>query len=164
MATIGTFMKSGDGSYNGSIRTLSLNVKQAQLKPVSKESENAPDFRIFAAGTAMAGPVIRRRRSCSISSTRRSDTLRGHRRGAELRSVKSSLAPADAAPATCGRSAPKRRRPLTQPSPTSPHQRSGTPSALDLAASGGHSYARSSREFRWKWSVATPASFRPLPG
>jgi len=51
MATIGTFMKSGDGSYNGSIRTLSLNVKQAQLKPVSKESENAPDFRIFAAGT-----------------------------------------------------------------------------------------------------------------
>ena len=86
MATIGSFMKSGDGSYNGSIRTLSLNVKQAQLKPVSKESENAPDFRIFAAGTAMAGPVIRRRRSCSISSTRRSDTLRGHRLGAELRS------------------------------------------------------------------------------
>ena len=51
MATIGTFMKSGDGSYNGSIRTLSLNVKQAQLKPVEKESENAPDYRIFAGGT-----------------------------------------------------------------------------------------------------------------
>ena len=51
MATIGTFMKSGDGSYNGSIRTLSLNVKQAQLRPVDKESENAPDFRIFAGGT-----------------------------------------------------------------------------------------------------------------
>jgi uncharacterized protein (DUF736 family) len=51
MATIGTFMKSGDGSYTGSIRTLSLNVKQAQLKPVEKDSENAPDYRIFAGGT-----------------------------------------------------------------------------------------------------------------
>ena len=51
MATIGTFLKSGDGSYSGSIKTLSLNVKQAQLRPVAKESDNAPDFRIFANGT-----------------------------------------------------------------------------------------------------------------
>jgi uncharacterized protein (DUF736 family) len=51
MATIGTFVKSDDGSYNGSIKTLSLNVKQAQLRPVVKESDNAPDFRIFANGT-----------------------------------------------------------------------------------------------------------------
>ncbi|MCR5879533.1 DUF736 domain-containing protein [Phenylobacterium sp. J367] len=51
MATIGAFTKSGDGSYAGSIKTLSLNVKQAQLRPVDKESENAPDFRIFAGGT-----------------------------------------------------------------------------------------------------------------
>lgn len=51
MATIGTFMKSDDGSYNGSIKTLSLSVKQAQLRPVQKESENAPDYRIFAGGT-----------------------------------------------------------------------------------------------------------------
>lgn len=51
MATIGTFMKSEDGSYNGSIKTLSLSVKQAQLRPVQKESESAPDYRIFAGGT-----------------------------------------------------------------------------------------------------------------
>jgi len=51
MATIGTFLKSDDGSYNGSIKTLSLSVKQAQLRPVQKESENAPDYRIFAGGT-----------------------------------------------------------------------------------------------------------------
>lgn len=51
MATIGTFTKSGDGSYTGAIKTLSLNVKQAQLRPVEKGSENAPDYRIFAAGT-----------------------------------------------------------------------------------------------------------------
>ena len=51
MATIGTFSKSDDGSYNGSIKTLSLNVTQAQLRPVDKESDNAPDYRIFAKGT-----------------------------------------------------------------------------------------------------------------
>jgi len=51
MATIGTFTKSGDGSYNGSIKTLSIYVKQAQLRPVDKESDNAPDYRIFANGT-----------------------------------------------------------------------------------------------------------------
>jgi uncharacterized protein (DUF736 family) len=50
MATIGTFTKSGDGSYNGAIKTLSLNVKQAQLRPGDKESDNAPDYRIFAGG------------------------------------------------------------------------------------------------------------------
>ncbi|MCR5876655.1 DUF736 domain-containing protein [Phenylobacterium sp. J426] len=51
MATIGTFTKSSDGSYAGSIKTLSLNVKQAQLRPIEKESDNAPDFRILANGT-----------------------------------------------------------------------------------------------------------------
>ena len=51
MATIGTFSKSGDGSYAGSIKTLSLNVKQAQLRPVDKENDKAPDYRIFSGGT-----------------------------------------------------------------------------------------------------------------
>ena len=51
MATIGTFTKSDDGSYSGSIKTLSLNVRQAELRPVEKASKNAPDFRIFANGT-----------------------------------------------------------------------------------------------------------------
>jgi len=51
MATIGTFTKSADGSYAGAIKTLSLNVKQAQLRPVDKESDNAPDYRIFTGGT-----------------------------------------------------------------------------------------------------------------
>ena len=51
MATIGTFSKSADGSFAGSIKTLGLNVKQAQLRPVEKESDNAPDYRIFAGAT-----------------------------------------------------------------------------------------------------------------
>lgn len=51
MATIGTFTKSADGSYSGSIKTLTLNVKAAQLRAVDKENVKAPDYRIFAGGT-----------------------------------------------------------------------------------------------------------------
>jgi uncharacterized protein (DUF736 family) len=50
MATIGTFTKSADGSYAGAIKTLSLNVKTAQLRPAEKANEKAPDFRVFAGG------------------------------------------------------------------------------------------------------------------
>lgn len=51
MATIGTFMKQDDGSYAGAIKTLTLNVKAAQLRPNEKSDERAPDFRIFAGST-----------------------------------------------------------------------------------------------------------------
>jgi uncharacterized protein (DUF736 family) len=51
MATIGTFTKSVDGEYVGAIKTLTLNVKQARLRPVTAESEKGPDFRIFAGQT-----------------------------------------------------------------------------------------------------------------
>ena len=50
MATIGTFTKSSDGSYAGSIKTLSLNVKTAQLRPAEKANDKAPDYRVFAGG------------------------------------------------------------------------------------------------------------------
>jgi uncharacterized protein (DUF736 family) len=51
MATIGTFSKTADGSYAGSIKTLSLNVKAAQFRPNEKADDKAPDFRIFAGQT-----------------------------------------------------------------------------------------------------------------
>ena len=51
MATIGTFTKSEDGSLSGSIKTLSLNVKTAQFRPVEKDNDKAPDYRIFAGST-----------------------------------------------------------------------------------------------------------------
>ena len=46
MANIGTFTAQ-NGSYTGSVRTLTLNV-QVKIVPNDKESENAPDFRIVA--------------------------------------------------------------------------------------------------------------------
>ncbi len=48
MATIGTFTKTSDGAYTGSIHTLSLNVKSAQFRPNEKSVPAAPDFRIFS--------------------------------------------------------------------------------------------------------------------
>ena len=51
MATIGTFHQQDDGSYTGAIKTLTLNVKAAQLRASDKENEKAPDYRIFAGAT-----------------------------------------------------------------------------------------------------------------
>ncbi|MBP7703770.1 MAG: DUF736 domain-containing protein [Caulobacter sp.] len=52
MATIGTFTKSADGSYGGSIKTLTLGVKAVTLKPEApSDNDKAPDFRIFAGQT-----------------------------------------------------------------------------------------------------------------
>ena len=50
MATIGTFTLA-DGAYSGSIKTLTLNVRNAQLRPNDKADDKAPDFRIFAGNT-----------------------------------------------------------------------------------------------------------------
>lgn len=47
MATIGTFSKQDDGSISGAIKTLTLNVKAAALRPAEKTHDQAPDFRIY---------------------------------------------------------------------------------------------------------------------
>ena len=50
MATIGTFT-AADNGYTGSVKTLTLNVKQATLRKAEKDNDKAPDFRIFAGQT-----------------------------------------------------------------------------------------------------------------
>ena len=50
MATIGAFTVQGD-SYTGSIKTLTLNVRTAVLRPNEKSDDKAPDFRIFSGQT-----------------------------------------------------------------------------------------------------------------
>lgn len=51
MATIGTFTKSDASDYNGTIKTLTLNVKQATLRKAEKDNDKAPDYRIFSGQT-----------------------------------------------------------------------------------------------------------------
>jgi uncharacterized protein (DUF736 family) len=48
MAQIGTFTRQENGSFNGTIKTLTLNVK-AIIRPTDKDNEKAPDYRVFAA-------------------------------------------------------------------------------------------------------------------
>jgi uncharacterized protein (DUF736 family) len=53
MATIGTFTQAANGSFTGTIKTLTLNAK-ATLRPIDKESEKAPDYRL-AVGSVECG-------------------------------------------------------------------------------------------------------------
>jgi uncharacterized protein (DUF736 family) len=48
MTTIGTFSKAEDGTFHGAIRTLTLNVKALDIRPVARTSNKAPDHRVFA--------------------------------------------------------------------------------------------------------------------
>jgi len=45
MATIGSFTKSDDGIFSGTIKTLTLTIK-ARFVPVGKKSDKAPDLRV----------------------------------------------------------------------------------------------------------------------
>jgi uncharacterized protein (DUF736 family) len=47
MAQIGSFSRDESGTYTGTIRTLTLNVK-ATLRPCTRENEKAPDYRVQA--------------------------------------------------------------------------------------------------------------------
>ncbi|TAJ71795.1 MAG: DUF736 domain-containing protein [Phenylobacterium sp.] len=51
MTTIGTFTKTPDGRFQGAIRTLTLNVKCVEIRPVEPTAEKAPDHRVFIGQT-----------------------------------------------------------------------------------------------------------------
>ena len=53
MATIGTFTKDDAGNFTGTITTLTLKAKTI-IRPVDKESDKAPDYRL-AVGTVECG-------------------------------------------------------------------------------------------------------------
>jgi len=48
MAQIGSFARSDDGAYTGTIRTLTINTKTS-IRPIPKDGERSPDFRIATA-------------------------------------------------------------------------------------------------------------------
>ena len=48
MAQIGTFTRAEDGSYTGTIKTLSLNFKARFLPAEPSENEKAPNLRVLA--------------------------------------------------------------------------------------------------------------------
>ena len=52
MAQIGAFTRGDDGSFTGAIRTLNISTK-ATIKPVAKDSERSPDYRVAANGVEL---------------------------------------------------------------------------------------------------------------
>ena len=80
MAQIGTFTRAEDGSYSGTIKTLSLNIKARFLPAEPSENEKAPNLRV------MAGNVDPRPRKAAPSCAPRAGLPR-------------------APPAACGRAA-----------------------------------------------------------
>lgn len=46
MAQIGTFTRDENGTYAGTIKTLSLNAR-AIIKPCDRDKDKAPDYRVF---------------------------------------------------------------------------------------------------------------------
>jgi len=52
MAQIGTFTRGEDGSFTGTIRTLNISTKAA-IRPVAKESERSPDYRVATNGVEL---------------------------------------------------------------------------------------------------------------
>jgi uncharacterized protein (DUF736 family) len=54
MAIIGTFTKQENGSYAGSLATLTIKAK-INIFPVQKANDKAPDFRVSAANADIGG-------------------------------------------------------------------------------------------------------------
>jgi uncharacterized protein (DUF736 family) len=51
MITIGTFARTADGGYRGAVRTLTLNLKGVEIRPVPRTADTAPDHRVLAGET-----------------------------------------------------------------------------------------------------------------
>jgi len=60
MAQIGTFTRAEDGSYTGTIKTLSLNIKARFLPAEPSENEKAPNLRVVVAGNVEIGAAWQR--------------------------------------------------------------------------------------------------------
>ena len=60
MAQIGSFTRDEDGSYTGTIRTLSLNIKVRFVPAEPSQNEKAPDLRVLAGNNVEIGAAWKR--------------------------------------------------------------------------------------------------------
>ena len=60
MAQIGTFTRGEDGSYTGTIRTLSLNIKVRFVPAEPSQNDKAPDLRVLAGNNVEIGAAWKR--------------------------------------------------------------------------------------------------------
>ncbi len=62
MSVIGTFTPAKDGGWTGTIRTLTIDVKARFVPNDNRDSDRAPEFRVFA-GRSELGAAWRQRTS-----------------------------------------------------------------------------------------------------
>jgi hypothetical protein len=74
MAQIGTFTRGDDGVFTGTIRTLNINTK-ATIKPVTKDTERAPDYRVTANGVEFGAGWSKASRTPAPNTSRSSSTI-----------------------------------------------------------------------------------------
>ena len=70
MAQIGTFTRAEDGSYTGTIKTLSLNIKARFLPAEPSQNEKAPALRVLA-GNVEIGTDLEGEHRLSLGQARR---------------------------------------------------------------------------------------------
>jgi hypothetical protein len=77
MAQIGTFTRDEDGSYTGTIRTLSLDIKVRFVPTEPSQNDKAPDLRVLAwyACVFIALSLLPTRRSCLAEGPERLEYL-----------------------------------------------------------------------------------------
>ncbi len=68
MAQIGTFTRDEDGSYTGTIRTLSLDIKVRFVPTEPSQNDKAPDLRVLA-GNVELGAAWKRSRARLVALT-----------------------------------------------------------------------------------------------
>ena len=72
MAQIGTFTRAEDGSYTGTIKTLSLNIKARFLPAEPSGNEKAPNLRIMAGNVEIGAALVRNIRVVAMRGRARS--------------------------------------------------------------------------------------------
>lgn len=75
MAQIGTFTRNDDGSFTGTIKTLTLNIK-ARFVPAAKDSDKAPDLRAQSNGIEIGAGWRKTAKETAATTTRSSWTTR----------------------------------------------------------------------------------------
>jgi len=71
MAQIGSFTRGDDGVFTGAIRTLNVNV-EAIIKPIPKERERSPDYRVTANGVEFGAAWSKASKDKSVDTSRSS--------------------------------------------------------------------------------------------
>ena len=80
MAIIGTFTRTANGNFSGSLKTLTLTAKLQFAAETNKSKDNAPDYRVFLGALEVGAAWKRTAKESGRETGRSSSTIRPSRR------------------------------------------------------------------------------------